>query len=124
MKLYKRVLSIVLVLIFTSFVASIALFFFNTDFQEFILSNLYREETIYAKGYSPELWKSIKLGDSREKVLTILGQPLDKFLNKRGEVTAFYYSSQGPKNTNYRVRLIIFDESGIVIEKNNYFYLD
>ena len=124
MKIYKRLISFVLVLICASLIIIIALFFSNADFQEFVLSNLYQEETIYAKGYSPKHWKRIKLGDSREKVLKILGEPLKKLLNRKDEARAFFYSSQGPKNTNYRVRSIIFNESGMVIEKNNYFYLD
>ena len=54
----------------------IAFFIFNQDFQEFVLSKFYEEETIFANGYSIKAWKEVKINDTTERVIQLLGEPL------------------------------------------------
>ena len=104
-------------------VGFIALFFLSNDFQESVLSSIYDEETVYAKNYSSKAWGKIGMNDPLKKILDLLGEPLEKDNEKDGSTT-YFYSKQGPKNTNYRVRILVFNHEGNVIEKIEEFYLD
>jgi hypothetical protein len=101
----------------------IALFFLNPDFQESVLSSICGEETIYAKGYSYKAWKKVKIDDTIDRVLKLLGKPLKIFKSDDGS-SSYYYTYQGPKDTNYRMRAIIFNNKGRVIKKVREFYMD
>ena len=101
----------------------IALFFLNQDFKEFVLSSISEEETVYAKGYSDKAWNEVKINDTKERVIQLLGDPLKIYKSDDGS-SSYYYTDQGPKDTNYRMRTIIFNKEGRVIEKVREFYVD
>ncbi len=90
---------------------------------ETILSMFYEEETIYASGYSWRAWSEIRIGDTEDRVVKLMGEPL--YRNQGADGRKFYsYSIQGPRNTNYRMRGISFDNSGRVRKKKAGFYFD
>lgn len=91
--------------------------------QERILMLFYEEETVYAEGYVETSWNKIKLRNSMDHVIKFLGPPLVKNIDKDGR-TYFHYSKQGPKNTNYCVRIIVFDPENKVETIVKEFYLD
>jgi hypothetical protein len=82
------------------------------------------EETIYSSGYSIQAWKSVKVNDTIEDVKKVLGEPLFKAIGNDGLIR-YFYSKPGHKDTNYRVRIIVFDkDEKKVIQKIREFYLD
>ena len=101
----------------------LALFFLNQDFQELIISLTVEEETVYAKGYSLKSFKQVRINDSADKVIHLLGEPLAKD-KVRDDHVVFYYSEQGPKDTNYRERKIVFNREGKVKKIIREFYID
>lgn len=122
MSKYKKKLIGVLVFI-GIIVFIIALIFINKDFQEFVLSSISEEETTYAKGYSDKAWDEVKINDTFEKVLKLLGEPLKIYKANDGSFS-YHYTYQGPRDTNYRIRAIFFNKEGRVIEKLKEFYVD
>jgi hypothetical protein len=123
MKTFRKFILVTLIAVATIIIIFFALFFLNKDFQEFVLSSIYEEETIYAKGYSDEEWKKVKTNDSIDSVVQLLGKPLKIYKSEDGSFS-YYYTYQGPKDTNYRMRVIFFNKEGKVIEKYREFYID
>jgi ferric iron reductase protein FhuF len=90
MSIYKKIytgLMVVLVIL----ALLIALVFLNPDFQEFVLSSISEEETIYAKGYSYKSWKEVKINDNVDRVLQLLGDPLKIYKRTDGS-SSYYYT--------------------------------
>jgi len=80
------------------------------------------EETIYSPAYKESNFRQIQLGMSKEEVLSILGKPLyNKALSQVEEL--WRYTKQGPSDTNYRIRNVIFVNDK-VDRKVSSFYLD
>jgi len=122
MSIYKKIYTGLMVVL-GILALLIALVFLNPDFQEFVLSSISEEETIYAKGYSYKSWKEVKINDTVDRVLYLLGDPLKIYKSADGSFS-YYYTCQGPKDTNYRIRAIIFNNKGRVVEKIREFYVD
>lgn len=95
----------------------------RVELQETVLSKLYDEETVFAPGYSKKSWNAVRIGDTEDRVIQLLGEPLSR--DQGGDGSRFYrYSAQGPRNTNYRARGIFFSASGRVARIKAEFYLD
>ena len=71
-------------------------------------------DTEYAPGYSETAFRSVRIGDSREEVLQVLGQPL-RVYGSEGEVEVLSYS-RSPSGSNYLMRDIVLDSEGRVVE--------
>lgn len=91
--------------------------------QENFLSFIFEEETIYSENFNKKKWGEIKTGTSSDDIVLLVGEPLSKDTVENGKLY-WYYSKQGPKNTNYRVRIVIFDSNNNVLETIQEFYLD
>lgn len=92
--------------------------------QEYILGYFFDEETIYGDKYTYKAWKSVKFGDTIDSVMLKLGEPLDKINEPNNNELCYHYSKQGPKDTNYRRRIICFDSTKRVKDIIQEFYLD
>lgn len=92
-------------------------------FQELVLPHFYEEETIFTDGYSFDAWKKIGKKDSMSKVIKLLGEPFNKTKGSDGLIR-WFYSKQGPKDTNYKIRIIVFNDKNKVIKKIRGYYLD
>ena len=104
-------------------IAGAAFVYFSEELRESLLSWLYSEETVFAAGYSPSGWNGVKVGDRRERVVAALGEPLEKREGADGRIR-YFYSTQGPSDSNYRMRILVVDREGVVREKKMGFYLD
>lgn len=92
--------------------------------QESILALLFEEETVFADKYTSKAWKTVRIGDNMDSVLTKLGTPLAQDKSSNGNKECLNYSKQGPKNTNYRIRIICFDSNQKVEKIIQEYYLD
>lgn len=87
-----------------------------------VLELIESEETIYSPGYNESNFKKIRKNMSSNEVLSLLGEPIDRIkLSENEEV--WRYTEQGPHNTNYRERNVVFCNSK-VIEIDDSFYID
>jgi len=79
-------------------------------------------DTEYAPGYSEEAFRIVQIGDSKEEILSLLGQPLrvyDPGLDR--EVLSY---SMSPSGSNYLMRDIVLDSEGRVVEIRSQVYWD
>ena len=90
MKTMRKIILVTTISLISIIIIFFALFFLNQDFQEFILSLVYEEETVYAKGYSLKNWKELRINDTVEKVIQLIGEPLDRD-KVRDDYIVFYY---------------------------------
>ena len=93
------------VLVTVAFLAFIFLFTFDTE---------------YAAGYSEEAFRAVEIGDSREEVMCLLGQPL-RVYGLDGKVQSY---SRSPSGSNYLMRDIVLDSEGRVVEIWSQLYWD
>jgi hypothetical protein len=77
-------------------------------------------DTEYAPGYSEEAFRAVEIGDSKEEVLSLLGQPLRVYGMDR-EVQSY---SRSPSGSNYLMRDIVLDSEGRVVEIRSQVYWD
>lgn len=76
-------------------------------------------DTEYAPGYSEAAFRSVRIGDSREEVIALLGEPL--FVHSVGvegtetwgEWLRYFWS---PSSENYLVRQFMLDSEGRVVK--------
>jgi hypothetical protein len=87
-------------------------------------------DTEYAPGYSEAAFDSIQIGDSEEKVLAVLGEPIDRVTldpSNCGDCTqtmTFLAYSHSPSSASYVSRVIVIDDAGRVIEIRHEVYWD
>jgi len=93
------------ILVTVAFLAFIFLFTFDTE---------------YAPGYSKEAFRAVEIGDFKEEVLRLLGQPL-RVYGQVGEVLSY---SRSPSGSNYLMRDIVLDNEGRVVEIRSQIYWD
>ena len=108
---WRRVLSLFSVIgsILATLAFLIFVFFFTFD-------------TEYAPGYSEEMFRAVKVGDSKEEILSLLGQPLRVYdLGTDREVLGYSIS---PSGSNYLMRDIVLDSEGRVVEIRSQAYWD
>ena len=79
-------------------------------------------DTEYAKGYTNSRFRQISVGDTKEKVLALLGEPLIKVPQRPRSNERWMYS-RSPSSTHYLYRELRFSD-GVVVEKRHYFYVD
>ena len=91
--------------------------------QESILGLFFEDETLYSRGFATENWNKIGIEDNVDTVVQLIGVPLDQNVGADGK-QYWFYSKQSPKNTNYRVRIIVFDSNNKVEKIIKEFYLD
>jgi hypothetical protein len=77
-------------------------------------------DTEYASGYSEEAFRAVEIGDSKEEILSLLGQPL-RVYGIDGEVQSY---SRSPSGSNYLMRDIVLDSEGRVVEIRSQVYWD
>jgi hypothetical protein len=78
-------------------------------------SNILRLNTRCAPGYSEEAFKTIEVGDSEEKVLDLLGNPLERSsdVNNPAREYLWYTKPIGPSE-NYLLRNIVIEGGEVV----------
>ena len=89
---------------------------------ERILPLIEKHDTKYAPGYREEVFRALTLGDTEAEVARLLGRPL---LTKQFSdgTTCWYYTRRGERFTSYFVRVLEFDQRGILIARRRYFYV-
>ena len=81
------------------------------------------DDTIYASRYSDEAFREVGMGQGPQKVLALLGEPLDRSASWDGEEEYWYYSRHGPRYDNYWNKIVIFNaHTGKVTEKVDELY--
>jgi hypothetical protein len=90
---------------------------------ELVLPLILDESTKYAAGYSEEAFWSLEPGTSEEEVLRSLGEPLSRRSTGDGRLV-LYYSEQVTSTDNYRMRNLVLDERGRLLQRRAEFYVD
>ena len=124
-----------IIVIFSCFVGKIIINIDKyDDFNDVILYIVFffSDDTEYSKGFSEERFKEIKLGMSKDEVLSIIGPPL-KILEtgKKGSqiigeryLEIFYYT-KGPYTwSSIWFRSVVFNENRIVIKVSRHYKPD
>jgi len=84
-----------------------------------------RDNTAYAADYTD--WKArwVRVGSSKEKVLSRLGEPLERTESSlKEQALTYWYYSKPKKKGDYHFRLLVFDEHGRLAKKEFEFYID
>lgn len=94
-------------------------------------------QTEYATGFSESEFRKVKVGDSKEKVVAMLGDPLfqcsakisqasGEWLYRRKDSPFYaYVYSRSPNDGSYKIRTVIFDgSSNEVVDVISEFYVD
>lgn len=80
--------------------------------------------TVYARGYSDAAFKAVRMGDSEERVLQLLGPPVQKFdYPISPDFTWAYTVDRFSKSHSYRRRQVRFGRDGRVIETQSFYDL-
>jgi outer membrane protein assembly factor BamE (lipoprotein component of BamABCDE complex) len=90
------------------------------------------DATVWAKGYSDDAFRSIKIGMTRGEVHALLGPPLeirqsynqfdfDTIRQQPGEIVECWTTT--PNDSSYRIRQVVF-LGDRVVDKQAEFYLD
>ena len=82
-----------------------------------------QDMTVYAAGYSNMAWDAVLIGDSQHSVLSVLGEPLDRWSHADDEWW-WSYSRQSGSSDNYLERKLRFSLQGRVLEKHQACYVD
>lgn len=78
-------------------------------------------ETHYAPGYSEAKFSEVAVGQSREEVAALLGEPLRKWGHDTSESWSY---SESPHDTHYWCRVVVFDATGHVSKVHAELYVD
>ena len=85
-----------------------------------ILPVLFPDTTNYAPGFQEKAFDDICIGDDKDEVLKVLGNPLQQDVWEGLERWRF---TESRADSHYRMRQITF-ENGIVVSKQSYYYID
>lgn len=88
---------------------------------------LFPFDTEYAPGYSEAAFRSVQIGDSKEEVLALLGEPLlAGTFGTEGTPTwgEWLRYSRSPSGKNYLLRTIVLDSEGRVLRVVSETYWD
>ena len=77
--------------------------------------------TEYAPGYTKAAFLAVQIGDSRERVIELLGEPLVVHDDTIGDVLTY---SRSPTYKHFRLRSIALDSKGRVRRVYREFYWD
>lgn len=92
-----------------------------------VLSQILKSDTKYSPGYSEERFRLIQVGSSKEKVVALMGPPLEKkvygnYSDKLRE--EYWWYSESPTSTHFHHRFLVFSSRGLVKEIGHEFYVD
>lgn len=90
------------------------------------------DDTVWAKGYPDDAFRSIKIGMTRQEVHALLGPPLeirqsynqfdfDTIRQRPGEIVECWTTT--PNDSSYRIRQVVFSGDHVV-DKQAEFYVD
>lgn len=83
------------------------------------------QDTIYAPRYSDEAFRKVRVGQNRQEVLVLLGEPLERGRHQDDSTEYWYYSRHGPRYQNYWNKIVVFGApNGHVIRKVDELYSD
>jgi outer membrane protein assembly factor BamE (lipoprotein component of BamABCDE complex) len=83
------------------------------------------DDTIYAAGYSGGAFREIRVGQSQQEVLALIGEPLNRSLSWDDRREYWYYSRHGTRFDNYWNKIVVFDAfKGRVVSKVDELYSD
>jgi hypothetical protein len=77
-------------------------------------SNILRLNTRCAPGYSEEAFMTIEVGDSEEKVLDLLGEPLERSASVNPLREYLWYTKPIGPSENYLLRNIVVEDGKVV----------
>lgn len=84
-------------------------------------------DTVYAAGFSEDRFLKIVIGMSESEVVTLLGEPLDRYHPQAGNGPSIWNMgmrwSRSANDSDYSVRAILFKD-GVVVDRLSEFYLD
>lgn len=86
-----------------------------------MLSKIFRENTEYSPNYSDQAFRKVKKGFSKDEVLNIIGEPLEKNIF---DLKEYWYYARSPSDTHYKVRILAFNLDGKIQRKISEFYVD
>lgn len=84
------------------------------------------ENTVYSISYVEDEFRQVDVGDSKEKVRSLLGEPLRVVAQREEPSELWVYSASGAvgKTQNFRIRIIDFNRAGFVSGKETGLYVD
>jgi hypothetical protein len=88
---------------------------------ERVLPLIEKHDTEFAPRYREEVFRKIPLGIAEAEVTRLLGPPLQTKQFFDG-TTCWYYTRHGERFASYFVRILEFDQKGILIARRHYFY--
>lgn len=84
---------------------------------------LFEDRTTYAAGYSEKGFAAVRLEMTEDQVTALLGQPLAK--QTSSDLTrTFWRYTEGPNDSSYFFRVIVFDQKKLVSEKDAHYFAD
>jgi hypothetical protein len=90
--------------------------------QGHLLGFLLETDTEYAPDYTDSAFRLIETLQTKNQVLTLLGEPFARNLNRSGSGERWMYS-RSPGSTHFRCREVSFTD-GLVTGKRHHFYID
>ena len=118
LKIIKAIVLLIILIIITPYVYHKTIF---DDPLSIVFSMLFKEDTQYAPLYNEKSFRKIRKGDSIERVLELIGPPLDQKI-QNDEI--YYWYTRSPGRTHYWFRLIIFGKDKKVKGIEYEFYVD
>lgn len=90
---------------------------------EAVLPHFETHDTEYAAGFKEQVFRSLEMGIAQDEVKRRLGEPVSTKTFPDGDI-CWYYSRHGAKSKNYFVRLLEFDDKGLLVARRAEFYVD
>lgn len=84
--------------------------------------HLLLDDTEYAPDFDEARFATLARGMSEDEVLAAVGQPLEASTARDGRRNARY--TRSPSDSNYEVRAVVYDPSGVVSEIVSSYYVD
>jgi outer membrane protein assembly factor BamE (lipoprotein component of BamABCDE complex) len=85
---------------------------------------IYPSDTVYAAGFRPQSFRRVIPGMSRDRLLALLGEPLEKWTYGEKE-EYWHYSRHGARFGNYWNVIVVVDpRAGKVVRRSQDFYTD
>ncbi len=90
----------------------------------FNVTAFFEDRTKYAPSYSEVKFRNIQKGMSEENVRSLLGEPLSKDTHQNDGYREIWRYTDGPPDSNYWSRAVVFDEKGIVQNVEREYFVD
>lgn len=88
---------------------------------------LLKNDTQYASGYDENKFRRIRTGFTKDLVLQLIGEPLNKRVYNPGDeekLEEYWWYSKSPSSTHFHHRFIVFSNKGVVKRLGHEFYVD